>query len=139
MAAARRRPHQGADRTRTGTVPVGPYRLAVIPTVRGRSAGQVALQGMPNKQIELLTPRSAPAARPRPGHRRLDLPGRHRRIVYLDFKSDEKYILWHAPNAQPFNFDDPADLNHMLFNLGMEVPDQLDRVLTKKFRPQDVR
>ena len=58
-------------------------------------------------------------------------------IVYLDFKGIEQYILWHAPNAQQFNFDDPADLNHMLFNLGLEVPDQLDRVLSKKFRPQE--
>ncbi|MFO0952192.1 MAG: protein kinase [Isosphaeraceae bacterium] len=37
-------------------LPVGPYRLAVIPSIRGRSAGQVALQGMPNKQVEMLTP-----------------------------------------------------------------------------------
>ncbi len=37
-------------------VPVGPYRLTVIPSIRGRAAGQVAIQGMPQKQIELSTP-----------------------------------------------------------------------------------
>ena len=37
-------------------VPVGPYRLIVIPSLRGRAAGQIAIQGMTNKQIELSTP-----------------------------------------------------------------------------------
>ena len=37
-------------------VPVGPYRLTVIPSLRGRAAGQIAIQGMTNKQIELTTP-----------------------------------------------------------------------------------
>ncbi len=37
-------------------VPIGPYRLAVIPSIRGKSAGQIAIQGMPNKQIEMLIP-----------------------------------------------------------------------------------
>ncbi|MFO0952191.1 MAG: hypothetical protein U0835_13785 [Isosphaeraceae bacterium] len=65
----------------------------------------------------------------------MGLSGRQALIVHLDFKGYEKYIIWHAPNAQQFNYDDPADLNHMLFTLGMEVPDQLDRVLSKRFRP----
>ena len=56
---------------------------------------------------------------------------------YLDFQSSDRYILWHAPNAQQFNFDDPADLNHMLFNLGLEALDQLDKVLTKRYRPRN--
>ncbi len=37
-------------------VPIGPYRLIVIPSIRGRAAGQIAIQGMANKQIELTTP-----------------------------------------------------------------------------------
>ena len=37
-------------------VPVGPYRLTVIPSIRGRAAGQIAIQGMVQKQIELTTP-----------------------------------------------------------------------------------
>ena len=56
-------------------------------------------------------------------------------IVYLDYMSTVRYIFWLAPNSQQTNYEDPADLNHDLFTLGMEIPDQLDRVLTKKFRP----
>ena len=37
-------------------IPLGPYRLVVVPSIRGRAAGQVAIQGMANKQIELTTP-----------------------------------------------------------------------------------
>ena len=37
-------------------IPVGPYRLVVVASIRGRAAGQVAIQGMANKQIELTTP-----------------------------------------------------------------------------------
>jgi eukaryotic-like serine/threonine-protein kinase len=57
-------------------------------------------------------------------------------IVYLDFKNIERYILWHAPNAQQFNYVDAGELNHMLYNLGMELPEQLDQVLSKRFRPR---
>jgi eukaryotic-like serine/threonine-protein kinase len=118
--------------------PVGPYRLAVIPSVRGRSAGQVALQGMPNKQIELLTPSIRTGGG---GNRPVIAVWIYRDasavIVYLDFKGHEKYILWNAPNAQQFNHDHPDDLHHMLETFSMELPDQLDRVLSKKFRPQN--
>jgi hypothetical protein len=119
-------------------VPVGPYRLAVIPSIRGRSAGQVALQGMPNKQIELLTPSiRASSSSSKPVIAVWIYQDASAAVVYLDFKGNEKCILWHAPNAQQFNYDDPAELNHMLYNLGMELPDQLDRVLSKKFRPSN--
>ncbi len=119
------------------TVPVGPYRLTVIPSVRGRSAGQVALQGMPNKQIELLTPSiRAGGSSATPIIAVWIYQDASAVIAYCDFKSDDKYILWHAPNAHQYTFDVAADLNHELFVLGMEVPDQLDRVLTKKFKPQ---
>jgi serine/threonine-protein kinase len=119
-------------------VPVGPYRLAVIPSIRGRSAGQVVLQGMRNKQIEMLTPslRTGGSAG-RPVVAVWVYQDASAAIVYLDFKGVEKYILWHAPNAQQFNFDDTGDLNHMLYTLGLEVPDQLDRVLSKWFRPKN--
>jgi serine/threonine-protein kinase len=118
-------------------VPVGPYRLAVIPSIRGRSAGQVALQGMRNKQIEMLIPSiRAGGSSSKPVVAVWVYSDSSAAIVYLDFRATAKYIFWHAPNAQQFNYDDPADLNHMLYTLGMEVPDQLDRVLTKKFRPR---
>ena len=37
-------------------LPIGPYRLAAVASIRARSAGQVVLQGMPNKQVEMLVP-----------------------------------------------------------------------------------
>ena len=37
-------------------IPVGPYRLVVVASIRGRAAGQIAIQGMANKQIEMTTP-----------------------------------------------------------------------------------
>ena len=110
----------------------------MIPTVRGRSAGEVVIQGMKNKQIEMLTPS-------------LRLGGSSSRPIiaiwvyqdaslvtaYLDFQHAERFILWHAPNSQQFNYEDPADLNHMLNNLGLEALDQLDRVLSKRYRPRN--
>ena len=118
-------------------IPVGPYRLAVIPSVRGRSAGQIALQGMHNKQIELLTPSiRAGGSGSRPVVAVWIYEDASAAIAYLDFKGTGRYVLWHAPHAQQFNYDVAADLNHELFTLGMEVPDQLDRVLTKQFRPR---
>lgn len=118
-------------------VPVGPYRLVVIPSVRGRSAGQVAIQGMPNKQIEMLTPsiRMGGSGR-KPVIAVWIYRDNSLAATYLDFKKSENYILWHAPNGQQFNFDNPGELNHMLYNLGMESPDQLDRALSKSFKPK---
>jgi serine/threonine-protein kinase len=37
-------------------IPLGPYRLVVVASIRGKAAGQIAIQGMANKQIELTTP-----------------------------------------------------------------------------------
>lgn len=119
-------------------VPVGPYRLTVIPSVRGRSAAQVAIQGMPNKQIEMLTPsiRTGGSAG-KPIVAVWNYQDGSLAIAYLDFKGGTCYILWHATHGQQFNFDDAGALNHMLYSLGMEVPDQLDRALSKRFRPRN--
>ena len=57
-------------------------------------------------------------------------------IAHLDFMGTERFVLWHAPRSHQLKFDDPAELNHELFSLGMEVPDQLDKVLTRSFRPR---
>lgn len=119
-------------------VQVGPYRLVVIPSIRGRSAGQVAIQGMPNKQIEMLTPSiRLGGSAGRPFVAIWVYQDNSLAIAYLDFKGSENYILWHAPNCQQANFSDPAALNHTLLNYGMEAPDQLDRALTKRFRPRN--
>jgi serine/threonine-protein kinase len=118
-------------------VPVGPYRLTVIPSIRGRAAGQVAIQGMSQKQIELTTPTvrtRGSAGKPIVAvwvYRDNSLA-----IAHLDFMGVERFVLWHAPRSHQLNYDDPADLNHELFSLGMETPDQLDKALTRSFRPR---
>jgi eukaryotic-like serine/threonine-protein kinase len=118
-------------------VPIGPYRLIVTPSIRGRAAGQIAIQGMVNKQIELTTP----ALRTRgSGSKALLAIWLYRdnslAIAHLDFMNSEHYVLWHAPKSHQLNFDEPGDLNHELFTLGMEVPDQVEKVLTRSFRPK---
>jgi serine/threonine-protein kinase len=118
-------------------VPVGPYRLTVIPSIRGRAAGQIAIQGMVQKQIELTTPTvrtKGSAGKPLVAiwvYRDNSLV-----IAHLDFMGSERFVLWHAPRSHHLNYDDPAELNHELFSLGMEAPDQLDKVLTRSFRPR---
>ncbi len=116
----------------------GPYRLAVIPSVRGRSAGTVAIQGMTNKQIEMLTPsiRLGGSAN-KPIVAVWVYQDNSLAVAHIDFQGSERFILWHAPNAQQFNFGDPGELNHMIYHLGLEAPDQLDRALSKRFRPRN--
>ena len=58
-------------------------------------------------------------------------------IVHLDFKNAIRYILWHAPKSHQLNYDDPAELNHELYGLGMEFPEQLDQVLSRSFKPRN--
>jgi serine/threonine-protein kinase len=112
------------------TIPVGPYKLAVIPTVRGvaRSAVRAVLQGMPQgKQIEIITPlaltRNAP---PRTVIAIWTYQDASIAIVHLDFQYKARYILWHAPDAHQLNFDYADELRHRLDTLNLEVPDQLD-------------
>lgn len=119
-------------------VPLGPYRLTVIPSVRGRSAGQVVIQGMPDKQIEMLTPSlRLGGSASRPIVAAWVYQDNSLVVTYLDFQHTERFILWHAPNGQQTNFTGADDLNHTLLNLSMEVPDQVDRVLSKRFRPRN--
>ncbi len=58
-------------------------------------------------------------------------------IAYIDYRNAERFIFWHAPTSQQTNFDDAASLNSALLQLGLEAPDQLDRALTKRFRPKN--
>ncbi|WP_422926791.1 serine/threonine-protein kinase [Singulisphaera sp. PoT] len=119
-------------------VSVGPYRLAVIPSIRGRSAGQIAIQGMANKQIEMLTPSIRFGGSPNKPIVAVWVYEDHSlAIAYLDFKGVENYILWDSATNLQSNFSDPAALNHALFNIGLEAPDQLDRALSKRFRPRN--
>jgi serine/threonine protein kinase len=117
-------------------VPIGPYRLSVIPSIRGRTAGQIAIVGMVNKQIELTTP----TLRTRGSASKALLAiwlyrDNSLAIAHLDFMNTERYVLWHAPKSHQLNFDGPADLSHELYALGMEVPDQIDKVLSRSYRP----
>jgi serine/threonine-protein kinase len=119
-------------------VPIGPYRLVVTPSIRGRAAGQIAIQGMANKQIELTTP----TLRTRGSSSKALLAiwlyrDNSLAIAHLDFMNSERYVLWHAPRAHQLNFDDAGDFNHELFSLGMEVPDQVERVLSRSYRPRN--
>ncbi len=129
-------PRPGSKPATHRHVPVGPYRLAVIPSIRGRAAGQIAIQGMSNKQIEFTTPSirtKGSAGKPLLAiwvYRDNSLV-----ITYLDFMNTERYIFWHAPKSHQLNFDAPGDLNHELFSLGMEVPDQIDKALSRWFKP----
>jgi serine/threonine-protein kinase len=117
-------------------VPVGPYRLTVVPSVRSRSAGQLAIQGMPNKQIEILIP---PFRSRNPDSKPIMAAWVYQdnslAMVHLDFRGVERYILWHAPSGRQSNYDSVAELNHDLYQLGLETPDQLDRVLSTRFSP----
>ena len=118
-------------------VPIGPYRLAVIPSIRGRAAGQIAIQGMAQKQIEFTTPTvrtKGSAGKPLLAIWVYD--DNSLVIAHLDFINTDRYVLWHAPKSHQINFDDPAELNHELLSLGMEVPDQLDKVLSRRFKPK---
>lgn len=119
-------------------VPIGPYRLAVIPSIRGKSAGQIAIQGMPNKQVEMLIPsiRLATTAG-KPVLAAWPYRDDSLAIAYLDYRNTERFIVWHAPTNQQTNFDDAATLNGALLQLGLEAPDQIDRALTKRFRPKN--
>jgi serine/threonine-protein kinase len=118
-------------------VPIGPYRLVVIPSIRGRAAGQIAIQGMPNKQIELTTPAlRTKGSGAKPLLAVWIYSEQSLVIAHLDFMNTARYVLWHASRSHQLNFGDPADLNHELLGLGMEVPDQLDTVLSRSFRPR---
>jgi serine/threonine-protein kinase len=117
-------------------VPIGPYRLAVIPSIRGRAAGQIVIQGMSNKQIELTTPtvRTKGSA----GKPILAIwlyLDNSLVITHLDFMNSQRYVLWHAPRSHQLNFDASSDLDHELYGLRMEIPDQLDKALSRWFQP----
>jgi hypothetical protein len=119
-------------------VPVGPYQLSVIPSVRGHAAGQIAIQGMSNKQIEI----STPTVRTKGSAGKVLLAvwvyrDHSLALVHLDFLNNTRYVVWHAPKGHHLSFDDAGDFNHELYSLGMEIPDQLGNVLSRGFKPRN--
>jgi hypothetical protein len=132
--AAMRAPRAGGT---TRTVPVGRYRLTVVPSIRSRAAGTVAIQGMPNKQIEMLVPSFTGGSASRVVVAVWTYENHSLAITYLDNMSTQRYICWDAATNQQHNFDAADGLSHMLFQLGLEVPDQLDRALSRRFRPRN--
>src|SRR5262249_2488419 len=115
------------------TLPVGPYELAVVPTGRGRSAVRAVLKGMPQgKQVEIFTP----SALERDSASRTVIAiwiyqNASTAVGHLDFQYKERYILWDAPDAHQFNYDSVEELRIRLSTMNLEVPDQLDRILSK--------
>ena len=62
------------------------------------------------------------------------------RMAELDFTPNlnaQRFMLWDASTNQQTNFDSAADLNHTLYQVGLEAPDGLDRALSKGFRPKN--
>jgi serine/threonine-protein kinase len=115
-------------------IPVGPYELAVVPTSRGRSAVRAVLQGMPQgKEIEIFTPLAlATDSASRPVIAIWIYQNASTAVVHLDFQFKERYVLWDAPDAHQFNYENVEELRIRLSTMNLEVPDRLDRVLAKK-------
>lgn len=120
-------------------IALGPYRLVVVASIRGRSAGQIAIQGMANKQIELTTPSfrtTGSATKPILAvwiYRDNSLV-----ISHLDFNNTERYVFWHAPLAHQVKFDNPADLYRELEYLGMQSPEHIETALSRRYRPKNI-
>jgi serine/threonine-protein kinase len=120
------------------TITIGPYRIAVIASIRSRAAGTVAIQGMPNKQVEMLVPSfTGGGSNAKVVAAVWHYENHSLAITYLDHMNVTRFICWDAATNQQHNFDGADELNHMLFNLGLEAPDQLDRALTRRFRPRN--
>lgn len=124
--------------TAARTLPIGPYRLAAVASIRGRAAGQLVLRGMPNKQIELMVPSFAGGGS---GSRYLLAIWLYENqslvITYMDNLGTQRYIAWDAAAGVQHNFQAPEDLNRDLYRLGYEVPHGLDRVLSRSYRPRN--
>ncbi len=117
-------------------IAIGRYRLVAVASVRARSAGQIAIQGMPNKQVELLVP---PFMSGGPPGKFLVATWLYQNnslaITYYDNLNDQRFMIWDAGVAQQTNLDDLASFHHHLYTIGLEVPDQVDQALSKSYRP----
>ncbi len=119
-------------------IPLGLYRLVVVPSVRSRSAGQLAIQGMVNKQVEMLVP---PFTSGGPATKVLLAVWMYTNnslaITYYDNLNNQKFIIWDASIAQQTNCDEAATFNSHLYGMGLEAPDAADRALTKLIQPRN--
>ncbi len=135
--------HDGAGRPGPGPsqnrrhMALGPYRLAVVPSIRGASAGQVVVQGMPSKQIEMLTPSLRTA-----GFRSRTLVAAwlyadgSLLLAHVDFRNAQSYVLWDASRSRQTTYTDPVIVYRDLSAVGLEAPDSMERALSRGFRPQ---
>jgi serine/threonine-protein kinase len=133
--------HSTPGRAPHRTIPFGPYQLAVVPTgggrsiVRAGSAVRAVLQGMQQrgKEIEIFTPSAL--ARDS-GSRTVIAIWTYQDasmvITYADFQNKGRYILWHAPDAQQFNYDYLEELRARLTVMNLEIPDRIDRIVSGK-------
>ena len=118
-------------------IPLGIYRLVVVPSVRSRSAGQLAIQGMVNKQVEMLVPPFSSGGFPSKVLLAVWMyTNNSLAITYCDNLNNQKYIIWDASIAQQTNCDDASTFNSHLYGMGLEVPDAADRALTKVLQPR---
>lgn len=107
--------------------PVGAYRLAVIATIRGMTAGEVAIQGMKNKQIELMVP----SLRLHRHSKEIVLAiwlyrDQSLVIAYQDQTRSHRFIFWEARESRQFNCDDRGSLERLLIAYKREAPLRLD-------------
>jgi serine/threonine-protein kinase len=123
------------------TIPVGPYKLAVIPTgggrstVRAGSAVRAILQGMQQrgKEIEIFTP----SAQARDSGARTVIAvwmyqDASMVIAYIDFQHKGRYILWHAPGAYQFNYDYVEELKARLSVMNLQIPERIGQIVSSK-------
>jgi hypothetical protein len=119
-------------------IPFGTYRLVVVPSIRSRSAGQIAVQGMFNKQIEMLVP---PFSGGGPITKVLlaawFYTNNSLAMTYCDNLNNQKYIVWDAQGAKQTNFDDSGTFTEHLYGLGLQAPDEPDRALSKTYKPKN--
>jgi hypothetical protein len=55
-------------------------------------------------------------------------------VAHVDFKNKERSIVWDAPDAHQFNYDSVEELRIRLATMNLEIPDRLDRILSRKCR-----
>ena len=118
------------------TLPIGPYRLAVLPSGRNRtrSTVTVVLRGLHlGKEIEFLTPAiHAKGAASKTVIAIWIYKDGSMAVIHFDFQFKERYTLWHTPKAHQFNYGNIEDLKYMLTTAGMETPERIDDILAKK-------
>jgi serine/threonine-protein kinase len=135
LAAQARASAAQAPKQQQRALQIGPYRLVVMASVRGRGAGQIAIHVMSNKQIELTTPSFRGSSS---SDRAILAAWLYRDnsmvLAHIDFQGAERYVLWHAPRAHQDKFDNAADICYELEALGMELPELLDLALSRRPR-----